>query len=84
MLLQEGVEPKKLDKLAKDYGFPVGIATLLDEVGIEVAAHEAENLGAAYGDRLSVGIPQVLKDLVAANMMGRKCIAECILQPTFL
>merc|ERR1740131_486680 len=71
-LLQEGVEPKKLDSLSKNYGFPVGIATLLDEVGIDVAAHVAEDLGAAYGERFAGGNPEVLKALVDANMMGRK------------
>merc|ERR1719400_1218268 len=71
-MLQEGVGAKKLDSLTKAYGFPVGVATLIDEVGIDVAAHVAEDLGKAYGERFAGGNPELLKALVNANMMGRK------------
>jgi len=71
-LMQEGVDPKKMDKLSKGAGFPVGIATLIDEVGIDVAAHVAEDLQKAFGERFGGGNPEVLKGLVDAQMMGRK------------
>ena len=71
-MLQEGVDPKKMDKLSKGAGFPVGIATLIDEVGIDVAAHVAEDLQKEFGERFKGGNPEVLKGLVEANCMGRK------------
>ena len=76
-VLQEGEDPKKVDKLFKSAGFPVGGVTLADEVGLDVAAHIAAFLNKELGVRAQGSDVGLLQDLVAAGYYGRKSGKGC-------
>jgi len=55
----------------KKFGFPVGPAALLDEVGIDVGAHVAEVLGDTFEQR-GAKTSKKAAELVEAGYKGRK------------
>lgn len=73
-LFQEGLGPKEMNTITKKMGFPVGLATLFDEVGVDVGAHIGEYLGGVFGDRM--GNPKamvaILNEFVDNGLLGRK------------
>jgi len=75
-MMQEGVDPEKINTALTDFGYPVGGITLCDEVGIDVAAHVVSNLEGEQpkflGVRMGGANNEMLKDFVEAGLLGRK------------
>jgi 3-hydroxyacyl-CoA dehydrogenase/enoyl-CoA hydratase/3-hydroxybutyryl-CoA epimerase len=71
LLLEEGARTEDVDRALLDFGYPVGPLALLDEVGIDVAAHVAENFGALFAER-GLGGTSAFPRLRAKEYLGRK------------
>ena len=71
LALTEGARVEDVDRIMKDFGFPVGPIALIDEVGIDVGAHVASDLGAAFADRGHT-TNDTLQRLLEAGFEGRK------------
>ena len=73
-MFQEGVDPNKINKLSGQAGFAVGTATLIDEVGVDIAMHAAKNIGCnpMYGARMNGGDVTFLDALIEGGAGGKK------------
>ncbi|MBS2017792.1 MAG: enoyl-CoA hydratase/isomerase family protein [Deltaproteobacteria bacterium] len=69
-LLAEGVTIERVDDALVDWGFPVGPLSLLDEIGIDVAAHVSHVVFEAFGERMRPS--SAMDRLRADHRAGRK------------
>ena len=69
-LMTEGVPPTKMDAVMEKFGMPMGPATLLDEVGLDVGVKVAKILYAAFGERMKP--PPLFEKVTEGNRYGKK------------
>jgi 3-hydroxyacyl-CoA dehydrogenase/enoyl-CoA hydratase/3-hydroxybutyryl-CoA epimerase/3-hydroxyacyl-CoA dehydrogenase/enoyl-CoA hydratase/3-hydroxybutyryl-CoA epimerase/enoyl-CoA isomerase len=70
VLLEEGAEPRALDKVATEFGMPMGPITLSDVVGLDTALYAGQVVNRAFADRAANN--KVLGALVSAGRLGQK------------
>lgn len=71
LLLEEGASIEFLDKIMKQFGFPVGPMALLDEVGIDVGAHVGETMAPIFNARGGKSSTKA-QELMNVGYLGRK------------
>jgi 3-hydroxyacyl-CoA dehydrogenase / enoyl-CoA hydratase / 3-hydroxybutyryl-CoA epimerase / enoyl-CoA isomerase len=69
-LLEEGAEPRAIDKAATDFGMPMGPITLSDVVGIDTAFYAGQVVNRAFADRAKE--THILGEVMRAGRLGQK------------
>jgi 3-hydroxyacyl-CoA dehydrogenase/enoyl-CoA hydratase/3-hydroxybutyryl-CoA epimerase/enoyl-CoA isomerase len=70
VLLEEGAEPRAIDKAATAFGMPMGPITLNDLVGLDTSLYAGKVVNTAFADRAKT--TRILDELVAAGRLGQK------------
>jgi len=71
LLLGQGGEMEKIDKAMVAYGFPIGPVSLMDEVGMDVAAHVGQDLGPFFAKR-GGKVANLAGKMADGGFLGRK------------
>lgn len=69
-LFGEGVTPTRVDKVMEKFGMPMGPATLMDEVGLDVGSKVSKILYGAFGERMKPST--FMEKAVEPDRLGKK------------
>jgi 3-hydroxyacyl-CoA dehydrogenase/enoyl-CoA hydratase/3-hydroxybutyryl-CoA epimerase/enoyl-CoA isomerase len=70
VLLEEGADPRAIDRAATDLGMPMGPITLNDLVGLDTSLYAGRVVNQAFADRARDS--RILAELVKAGRLGKK------------
>lgn len=70
VLLEEGADPRAIDKAATTFGMPMGPIALNDMVGLDTALYAGKVVNTAFADRAKD--TRLLGELVKAGRLGQK------------
>ena len=69
-MLRAGIEPQRIDRVARGFGMPMGPLELYDMIGLDTAFYAGLVLNDAYGDRIEAS--PLIPALVKSGRLGRK------------
>lgn len=72
MLMRDGADFTKVDKVMEKYGWPMGPAYLLDVVGIDTAHHALDVMSQGFPDRMKYDFKSVIDLQYEAGRYGQK------------
>ena len=72
LMIDEGLDIEAVDRSLNKKGFPVGPISLLDEVGLDIAAHVTESSQKTVGDRPGFVVCEAVIKMNADGRKGRK------------
>lgn len=72
MLVRDGVDFQRIDKVMETWGWPMGPAYLLDVVGIDTAVHAEKVMAEGFPDRMQRNFTSCTDALFTAGRLGQK------------
>jgi 3-hydroxyacyl-CoA dehydrogenase/enoyl-CoA hydratase/3-hydroxybutyryl-CoA epimerase/enoyl-CoA isomerase len=72
LLIEDGVDYQRIDKVMESFGWPMGPAYLMDVVGIDTGDHAAEIIGNAFPDRMKLDRDTIVEVMHKEKRLGQK------------
>lgn len=69
-LFKEGADVRRIDKIIKSFGMPMGPFRLLDEIGFDIAMHASNVMSDAFPQRLVQST--LMEELKGSGLLGKK------------